>query len=68
MSRERDPADRRRHLVTLTLAGKRALVSASRTQKKAEDALFSSLDDEQREQLVALRDGLAADADGACTT
>ena len=67
VSRERDPADRRRHLVTLTLAGERTLVSASRAQKETEDALFASLDDEQREQLgallIALRDGLAADTE-----
>ena len=71
VSRERDPADRRRHLVTLTPAGKRALVSASRAQQETEDALFASLDEDQREQLrdvlVALRDGLAADPETACT-
>src|SRR5215210_727684 len=71
VARQRDPADRRRHLVTLTRAGERALVSASRAQKETEDALFAPLDDEQREQLgallVSLRDGLAADADGACS-
>src|SRR5215207_7850409 len=70
VARERDASDRRRHLVTLTAAGERALVSASRAQKETEDALFASLDDEQRKQLgallVALRDGLATDTDGAC--
>jgi DNA-binding MarR family transcriptional regulator len=71
VSRERDRADRRRHLVTLTPAGERALVRASRAQKDTEDALFASLDDEKREQLgallIALRDGLAADTEGACS-
>src|SRR5215207_8823157 len=71
VARERDRADRRRHLVTLTRAGERALVSAARAQKETEDALFASLDDEQRNQLgallVALRDGLATDTDGACS-
>ena len=70
VARERDPADRRRHLVTLTPAGERQLASASRAQKEAEDALFASLDVKQREHLRALllemRDGLAADADTAC--
>jgi len=70
VARERDPGDRRRHLVTLTRAGERHLASASRAQKETEDALFASLDNDQREQLrgllVALRDGLAADAEGAC--
>jgi DNA-binding MarR family transcriptional regulator len=71
LSRERDPADRRHHLVTLTPAGERALVSASRAQQETEDALFASLDDEQREQLgallIALRDALAADIEGGCS-
>jgi DNA-binding MarR family transcriptional regulator len=71
VTRERDPGDRRRHLVTLTDAGERHLVSASRAQKEAEDALFASLDEGQREQLrnllIALRDGLGADPDRACS-
>jgi DNA-binding MarR family transcriptional regulator len=71
VARERDPGDRRRHLVTLTPAGERHLSNASRAQKDTEDALFASLDDDQRDDLravlVALRDGLAADAEGACT-
>jgi DNA-binding MarR family transcriptional regulator len=69
VTRARDPADRRRHLVTLTAAGERALDSASRAQKEAEDELFASLSDDQRKHLgallVALRDGLAAH--GACS-
>lgn len=71
VSRERDPADRRRHLVTLTPAGEKHLASASRAQKDAEDSLFASLDDLQRRQLrgllLALSDGLAADPDAACS-
>jgi DNA-binding MarR family transcriptional regulator len=71
VTRERDPADRRRHLVTLTPAGEERLASASLAQKETEDALFASLDDEQREQLRALllvmRDGLAADTDSPCS-
>src|SRR3954468_5119247 len=69
VTRERDPDDRRRHLVTLTRAGEKLLVSAARAQKETDDALFASLDDEQREQLrdvlLALRDGLAADPESA---
>jgi len=72
VTRERDPADRRRHLVTLTDAGEQHLVSASRAQKEAEDALFASLDENQREQLrsvlIALREGLGADPERACST
>jgi DNA-binding MarR family transcriptional regulator len=71
VARKRDPADRRRHLVTLTPAGERQLASASRAQKDTEDALFASLDNHQREQLrgllLALSDGLAANPDSACT-
>src|SRR5215216_2996728 len=71
VARERDPGDRRRHLVTLTPAGERHLASASRAQKETEDALFAPLDDDQREQLrgllLALTDGLAANPDSACT-
>lgn len=71
VTRARDPDDRRRHLVTLTPAGERQLASAARAQKEAENALFVSLDDEQREHLRALlltlRDGLAADPETACT-
>src|SRR4051794_9289498 len=72
VARERDPTDRRRHLVTLTPAGERHLTSAARAQKDTEDSLFASLDQGQREQLrvllVALRDGLAAEGDGECGT
>jgi DNA-binding MarR family transcriptional regulator len=72
VTRERDRGDRRRHLVTLTPAGERHLASASRAPKHTEDALFASLDDDQREHLRALllvlRDGLAADAEVDCTT
>jgi DNA-binding MarR family transcriptional regulator len=71
VSRERDPSDRRRHLVTLTRKGERKLAASARAQLQAEEELFASLDDDQREQLrgllVALRDGLATDPDGAST-
>ena len=71
VSRERDPADRRRHLVTLTPAGEQHLADAGRAQRDTEDAIFAALDADQREHLRALllvlRDGLAAD-NHACTT
>ncbi len=70
VTRQRDPLDRRRHLVTLTPAGRKHLASAARAQKDTEDALFASLDDDQREQLrillLALRDGRAADPETDC--
>jgi len=70
VARERDPADRRRHLVTLTKAGERQLTESTRAQQQAEDALFATLDDTQREQLqtllIAVRDGLAATTGHDC--
>ena len=63
VTRERDPADRRRHLVALTPAGDGHLASAARAQRTTEDAIFAALDDSQREQLrtllLALRGGRA---------
>jgi hypothetical protein len=58
--RERDAADRRRHVVTVTPAGKRRLTNAARAQREAEDALFAGLTEQQRDRLrgllIALRD------------
>jgi len=54
VSRERDPADRRRHLVTLTPAGDQHLSRAAEAQRVAENALLVGLDVEQREQLRRL--------------
>jgi DNA-binding MarR family transcriptional regulator len=63
--RERDIADRRRHLVRLTAAGNRQLEKAARAQRDAEDELFAGLSTGQRSRLsaalVALRDSLAAE-------
>jgi DNA-binding MarR family transcriptional regulator len=71
VTRARDRGDRRRHLVALTPAGEKHLASAARAQKDTEDALFASLDDDQRAQLrdllLALRDGLAAEPESACS-
>lgn len=66
LSRQRDPLDRRRHLVSLTAKGRRRLANAERAQREAEQQLFAGLDRAQREQLsvllIALRDSLG----GAC--
>jgi DNA-binding MarR family transcriptional regulator len=51
VSRERDPADRRRHVVTLAPAGKRQLERATDAQREFEDVLFAALSAEQRDQL-----------------
>ena len=71
VSRERDPEDRRRHVVTLTAAGQRHFDNSTRAQREAEDALFAGLDDDQRQQLsealVALRDSLVRGREDACS-
>jgi DNA-binding MarR family transcriptional regulator len=69
--RERDPTDRRRHVVTLTPAGERSLDRAAAAQRAAEEELFGGLDADQREQLrvllLALRDSLAPESEHVCT-
>lgn len=71
VSRERDPEDRRRHVVTLTAAGTRKLDSSARAQREAEDELFAGIDDEQREQLrtvlLALYESLAGAQEPECS-
>jgi DNA-binding MarR family transcriptional regulator len=63
ISRERDPSDRRRHVVTLTPAGEAHLVRAAQAQRTAEDELFDVLDTDEREQLrgllMRLQEGLS---------
>jgi DNA-binding MarR family transcriptional regulator len=70
VSRQRDPADRRRHLVSLTATGERHLENAAQAQREAEDELFAGLDREQRGQLRALlvqiRDTLPSTSVPAC--
>jgi DNA-binding MarR family transcriptional regulator len=66
IARQRDPDDRRRHLVSLTTNGERHLTRATEAQHAAEDALFVGLEDEQREQLrqllLAVREGLGSES------
>lgn len=67
VTRRRDAADRRRHIVLLTDAGAKQLTTAARAQREAEDMLFAGLDDDQREQLrqvlLALRQSIPAAPD-----
>ena len=63
IARRREPSDRRRHVVSLTEAGRLRLAEAAEAQQELEDELLRALSDEQRRQLVALlisvRGGLA---------
>src|SRR5437773_7773948 len=54
VTRQRDAADRRRHIVVVTDVGTKQLTKAARAQRDAEDVLFAALDDDQREQLRRL--------------
>jgi DNA-binding MarR family transcriptional regulator len=63
IERKRDPDDRRRHLVSLTPAGKKRLAQLRAVSKKVEDDLLASLDAEQRAQLHELLLQLASDHD-----
>jgi DNA-binding MarR family transcriptional regulator len=72
IERKRSCSDRRRHVVSITRAGKRRLTRAAQAQREAEDALFAALTEPQREQLrhllIALRDanGTEPAADDDC--
>jgi DNA-binding MarR family transcriptional regulator len=52
--RERDPDDRRRHLVRITPAGVKALVRGDRAVEAVTDDVFAALDADERAQLGAL--------------
>jgi DNA-binding MarR family transcriptional regulator len=54
VTRQRDAADRRRHIVLLTDAGKKQLTKAARAQRDAEGTLFAGLDNDQRMELREL--------------
>jgi DNA-binding MarR family transcriptional regulator len=67
-TRLRDPNDRRRHLVQITPAGRKALAGAERAQAAIEDEVLAALDPHERRTLHellmrALRSIEPADAD-----
>jgi DNA-binding MarR family transcriptional regulator len=54
ITRERDPADRRRHVVVLTKQGTKALERAEELLETLEDDLFAGLDAGERAELRTL--------------
>ena len=66
ISRARDGDDRRRHVVSLTPAGKKQLDRAAQAQRDVENELFATLTSSQRAQLrellLNIRDHLTPDA------
>jgi DNA-binding MarR family transcriptional regulator len=63
IERRRDPADRRRHLVTLQPAGKQKLAELRAISKSVEEEFLAPLDPEQRATLHQLLLQLAAHRD-----
>jgi DNA-binding MarR family transcriptional regulator len=53
-TRQRDPLDRRRHVVQLTATGRSALDGAERAQETVEDDVLRDLDEEDRKILWQL--------------
>ena len=60
IERRRDPADRRRHLVTLTPAGKDAVKQLRAVSKRVDDEFFEPLSAEERAELFGLLARIAA--------
>jgi DNA-binding MarR family transcriptional regulator len=52
--RRRDPGDRRRHIVEITLAGRRAIERAEKAQEGIEDQLLGDLSQDERATLTRL--------------
>lgn len=52
--RRRDPNDRRRHIVEITAAGRRALERADKARESLEDEVLRDLDAAERNKLRAL--------------
>jgi DNA-binding MarR family transcriptional regulator len=66
VARQRDPHDRRRHVVTITPAGKQELRRLRAVSRQLEDEFFGALDAPERETLHRLLGRLAAQHDPRC--
>jgi DNA-binding MarR family transcriptional regulator len=66
VSRQRDAKDRRRHMVSLTVEGRRTLGRLRATINRLEEELFTPLDLDSREQLHGLLLRLAYYHDPRC--
>ena len=54
VERRRDPSDRRRHLVSMTEQGRKALQQAEAAQQSLEDVILVALDESERHELAHL--------------
>jgi MarR family transcriptional regulator, lower aerobic nicotinate degradation pathway regulator len=66
VERRRDPRDRRRHVVSLTPAGKRQLVRLRAIVRRVENEFFAPLDPDSRATLLTLLLRLACEHDPRC--
>jgi MarR family transcriptional regulator, lower aerobic nicotinate degradation pathway regulator len=66
VERRRDPSDRRRHLVSLTPAGKKTLGQLRAIARQVEKEFLAPLDPEERQALHALLLELVAYHDPRC--
>ena len=66
VTRQRDPLDRRRHVVSITAAGRDELSRIRALVKQVEDEFFTPLDPESRKTLHELLLRLCAQNDPSC--
>ena len=64
--RQRDPHDRRRHVVNITQEGKRQLQRLRSITRRLEDEFFAPLTDDQRDEFHELLLRLASEHDPRC--